>query len=143
MEGRRNILYIVVVLLQLSIEYARSVENDSLNYNYFDEMAQTYCASKSPGWVFAIRRNCDNAPTCHDICASATSSILGSIDRIDSVSCCDAVQIKKNHPVPKANSEEDQPDSGKVNLFSYGYGPRGCTWRPNDCGPNYCCCKAF
>jgi hypothetical protein len=62
---------------------------------------------------------------------------------IHSVKCYDAFQIRKNHPLLKANPGVDQPDSGKVNMVSYGYGSGGCTWRPNHCGPNYCCCKAF
>ncbi|XP_060601615.1 uncharacterized protein LOC132754883 [Ruditapes philippinarum] len=144
MEGRKDILYITAVIFLLNIDYSRSVEHYSLSYNYFDEIAQSYCASRSLGRVFAIRRNCANAPTCLTMCANAKLSILRSISYLrQSVKCYDAFQIRKNHPLLKANPGVDQPDSGKVNMVSYGYGSGGCTWRPNHCGPNYCCCKAF
>ncbi|XP_060570226.1 uncharacterized protein LOC132728582 [Ruditapes philippinarum] len=130
--------------LKLIIDSSRSVEHYSLSYSNFDEMAQTYCASRSPGWVFAIRRNCANAPTCNDMCAAAENSILETISyERESVSCYDAFHIHKNHPLLKANPGSDQPDSGKVNIGSYGYGSGGCTWTANHCGPNYCCCKAY
>ncbi|VDH96404.1 Hypothetical predicted protein [Mytilus galloprovincialis] len=52
----------------------------TLTYNYFDEMAQSYCASQSSGWVFALRRDCARgADTCNKICASAKNAILASI----------------------------------------------------------------
>ncbi|XP_060558254.1 uncharacterized protein LOC132718560 [Ruditapes philippinarum] len=138
-----NSVYLALVLL-LSISHVCSVERYSLSYSYFDEMAQTYCASKSPGWVFAIRRNCHHAPTCEAMCAAAKSSILGTIaHQRKNVSCYDAFHIPKNHALLKANPGSDQPDSGKVNIGTYGYGKGGCTWRANHCGPNYCCCKAF
>ena len=50
-----------------------------LNYNYLDEMAQTYCTSKNPtpAYVFAIRRNCLGvAPRCNAICQTAKGEML-------------------------------------------------------------------
>ena len=59
-----------------TVVISEAEEHYSLSYSYFDEMAQTYCASRSAGWVFAIRRNCAHAPTCNDMCANASVSIL-------------------------------------------------------------------
>jgi len=51
-----------------------------LNYNYFDEMAQSYCASNSHGFTFALRRDCKGiAPTCENICKNAADRLLASI----------------------------------------------------------------
>ena len=56
------------------------VEQYSLSYSYFDEIAQSYCAASNKGWTFAIRRDCGGkAPTCNDICKRATEEILSSI----------------------------------------------------------------
>lgn len=57
-----------------------TIHGSGFSYNYFDEMAQTYCASRFiPGWVFALRRDCATAPTCNDICTNAKEDILGTI----------------------------------------------------------------
>ena len=53
-----------------------------LSYNYFDEMAQTYCASryKYPSFIFAIRRDCRGVgPTCNEICKQATAEAVKTI----------------------------------------------------------------
>ena len=56
------------------------VDQYSLSYSYFDEMAQSYCAASNKYWTFAIRRDCSGvAPTCHDICKKATYEIISSI----------------------------------------------------------------
>ena len=60
-----------------------------------------------------------------------------------SVACYDAFNIRKDHPMLAINPSGAQPDAGKLNMVTYGYGSGGCTWKPNHCGPNYCCCKAF
>ncbi|XP_045183519.2 uncharacterized protein LOC123541956 [Mercenaria mercenaria] len=139
------------VLISLRVRQSYSVETYSLSYNYNDEVAQSYCASKGTGWVFAIRRDCEKAPRCKEMCNNVKKEILESIGNarnrqngcVTSVSCFDAFQIKKSHPVLKVNPSHQQPDSGKLNLGTYGYGSDGCTWGPNHCGPNYCCCKAY
>ncbi|CAG2201618.1 unnamed protein product [Mytilus edulis] len=108
----------------------------TLTYNY-DEMAQSYCASLSSGWVFALRRDCARgADTCNNICASAKNLILASVsNQRTRVSCFDAYRVD--------NPSTAQPDSNTVFLRTHGYGSGGCTWEANHCGPNYCCCKAF
>ncbi|VDI69773.1 Hypothetical predicted protein, partial [Mytilus galloprovincialis] len=118
----------------------------SLSYNYFDEMAQSYCASQGVGnWVFAIRRNCiGKAPRCDVLCRRAKKRILKAINNErNSVACFDAIQFRKQHARLQVDSSNAQPDAGKVNMVTYGYGNKGCSWKPNHCGPNYCCCKAF
>ncbi|XP_060601597.1 uncharacterized protein LOC132754863 [Ruditapes philippinarum] len=135
MNRYRSIVYLALILL-LSKGHVCSVERYSLSYCYFDEMAQTYGASRSPGWVFATRRNCAYAPTCADMCAAAKSSILRSFfNQRRNVSCYDAFHITKSHALLKANPGSDQPDSGKVNIGSYGKGSGRFTWRTNHCGP--------
>ncbi|VDI53377.1 Hypothetical predicted protein [Mytilus galloprovincialis] len=117
----------------------------TLTYNYFDEMAQSYCASQSSGWVFALRRDCARgADTCNNICASAKNAILASIsNQRTRVSCFDGYHVGKNHNRIRDNPSTAQPDSNTVIFKTYGYGSGGCTWKANHCGPNYCCCKAF
>ena len=54
-----------------------------LSYNYYDETAQTYCASRlsQPGFVFAIRRDCEGtAPTCNALCQQVKAAALKTID---------------------------------------------------------------
>ena len=120
------------------------VEQYSLSYNYFDEIAQSYCAGSHKFWTFAVRRDCSVAPTCNDICKNAAKNILSQIgNQRDKVACYDAFHIQKGHPVLRANPGHAQPDAGLVNMGTYGYGAGGCTWKPNHCGPNYCCCKAY
>ena len=60
-----------------------------------------------------------------------------------SVECFDAINIKKNHVQLKIDTSGKQPDAGKVSMMTYAYGSGGCTWTPNHCGPNYCCCRAY
>ncbi|XP_053399738.1 uncharacterized protein LOC128557100 [Mercenaria mercenaria] len=140
----RQTIFMIAVLVLLSVHQSYSVETYSLSYSYFDEIAQSYCASKGSGWVFAIRRDCKNAPRCEEMCNNAKQEILEFIsNQENSVSCFDAFHIIKGHPVLKANPSHPQPDSGKLNLGSYGYGSDGCRWKPKHCGPNYCCCKAY
>ena len=121
------------------------VEQYSLSYSYFDEIAQSYCAASHKFWTFAVRRDCGGeAPTCNDICKTAKTEILAQIgNQRKNVACYDAFNIQKSHPVLRANPGYRQPDAGVVNMGSYGYGAGGCSWKPNHCGPNYCCCKAF
>ncbi|XP_063415621.1 uncharacterized protein LOC134697340 [Mytilus trossulus] len=116
-----------------------------LTYNYFDEMAQSYCASRSLGYVFSLRRNCaGRANTCEEICAGAKTELLASINyQRKRVKCFDAYHISKYHSKLRDNPSSWQPDAEKVNLKTYGYGNGGCTWKANHCGPNYCCCKAY
>ena len=120
-------------------------EKYNLSYNYFDEIAQSYCTAANKFWVFAVRRDCNGvAPTCNDICNTATKDILTRIGHQNTrVACYDAFHIQQSHPVLRANPGPSQPDAGVVNIGSYGYGAGGCTWKPNHCGPNYCCCKAY
>ncbi|KAH3892041.1 uncharacterized protein LOC127856847 [Dreissena polymorpha] len=136
---------IVVGALLCFLNSACAIDIYGLSYNYFDEMAQTYCASKSDGWVFSLRRDCAGvAPTCNDICASASGEILRTIsNQRNKVACFDAFNINKGHNQLRANPANSQPDAGKVSFATYGYGSGGCTWTPNHCGPNYCCCHAF
>lgn len=62
--------------------YLPLINRTGLSYNYFDQIAQTYCQGRFvPGWVFAVRRDCRGvAPTCNDICATAKSDILATIE---------------------------------------------------------------
>ncbi|KAH3879919.1 uncharacterized protein LOC127880728 [Dreissena polymorpha] len=117
----------------------------ALSYNYFDEMAQNYCAAKGTGWTFSLRRDCGGVgPTCNDICTSATTEILTTTrNQQTKVACFDALYINKHHNKLVDNPTLSQPDAGKVSFATYGYGGSGCSWRPNHCGPNYCCCRAF
>ena len=62
---------------------------------------------------------------------------------IFSVGCFDALSVQKNHVKLSIDTTFRQPDAGKVSMVTYGYGDDGCTWKPNHCGPNYCCCKAI
>ncbi|KAH3746805.1 uncharacterized protein LOC127848491 [Dreissena polymorpha] len=135
--------YIAVAILGC-LDIACAIDKYGLSYNYFDEMAQNYCAAKGDGWVFSIRRDCNVAPTCNDICASAKTDILRTINnQRTNVACFDAFRIIKDHRQLLPNPADSQPDAGKVSFATFGYGSGGCTWRPNHCGPNYCCCKAF
>ncbi|XP_052089541.1 uncharacterized protein LOC127726268 [Mytilus californianus] len=133
--------------LQFSEQSAGNTPLKGLNYNYFDEMAQTYCSSRlpDPAFVFAIRRNCHGiAPTCNDICRDANDDMLNAINHgRKNVACFDAIKIRKDHTKLQINPNNVQPDAGKISTVTYGYGMGGCTWTPNHCGPNYCCCKAF
>lgn len=53
------------------LDIASAIDMNGLSYNYFDEMAQNYCAAKTDGWVFSIRRDCFGvAPTCNEMCAT-------------------------------------------------------------------------
>jgi hypothetical protein len=44
-----------------------------------------------------------------------------------SVACYDAFNIRKNHPMLAINPSDAQPDAGKLNMVTYGYGSGGCT----------------
>ncbi|VDI30859.1 Hypothetical predicted protein [Mytilus galloprovincialis] len=118
-----------------------------MSYRYFDEMAQTYCSSQlqASAFVFAIRRDCGGiAPTCNDICKDAKDDMLNAIgQQRKDVACFNAINIRKDHAKLQLNPNHSQPDAGKISMITYGYGVGGCTWQPNHCGPNYCCCKAF
>ncbi|VDI30862.1 Hypothetical predicted protein [Mytilus galloprovincialis] len=123
------------------------VEGYGMSYRYFDEMAQTYCSSQlqASAFVFAIRRDCGGiAPTCNDICKDAKDDMLNAIgQQRKDVACFNAINIRKDHAKLQLNPNHSQPDAGKISMITYGYGVGGCTWQPNHCGPNYCCCKAF
>ena len=136
---------VVLVIPLVILSVVQLINGYGLSYNYFDEMAQSYCASNSHGFTFALRRDCGGrAPTCQNICKNAASSLLASIgNQRRNVACYDAFNIRKNHPLLAINPSHAQPDAGKLNMVTYGYGSGGCTWTPNHCGPNYCCCKAF
>ncbi|KAH3705630.1 uncharacterized protein LOC127859368 [Dreissena polymorpha] len=127
------------------LDISSAIDMYGLSYNYFDEMAQNYCAAKGEGWVLSIRRDCFGlAPTCNDICTSAKIDILNAIDnQATEVACFDGIFIKKGHKQLLPNPYQSQPDAEKASLVFYGYGSGGCTWAPNHCGPNYCCCTAF
>ncbi|XP_063419329.1 uncharacterized protein LOC134702192 [Mytilus trossulus] len=123
------------------------LEGYGMSYRYFDEMAQTYCLSQiqASAFVFAIRRDCPGiAPTCNDICKDAKDDMLNAINQQrKDVACFNAINIRKDHAKLQLNPNHNQPDAGKISMITYGYGIGGCTWTPNHCGPNYCCCKAF
>ncbi|XP_035668727.1 uncharacterized protein LOC118410924 [Branchiostoma floridae] len=118
---------------------------DTEYYNYYDELAQSICtaASSRPAYVFALRRDCQGtAPTCNDICRSARADMRAAINNQASVAeCFDAVHVTKNRPSLLPNPTGLQPDAGRVGLVTYRYHQGGCSWRPNHCGPNYCCCR--
>ncbi|VDI69180.1 Hypothetical predicted protein [Mytilus galloprovincialis] len=59
------------------------------------------------------------------------------------VSCFDAYLIVKGHSKLRDNPSNSQPDAGKLNLRTYGYGGTGCDYPGRRCGPNYCCCWGF
>ncbi|CAH1246793.1 Hypp7778 [Branchiostoma lanceolatum] len=114
-------------------------------YNYYDEVAQSICtaASSRQGWVFALRRDClGTAPTCYNICQSARADMEEAISYNGRGSeCFDAVNIAKNRPSLRPNPGDRETDAGKVGLVTYRYHQGGCSWAPNHCGPNYCCCR--
>uniref|UniRef100_A0A7M5XNS7 Secreted protein n=1 Tax=Clytia hemisphaerica TaxID=252671 RepID=A0A7M5XNS7_9CNID len=115
-----------------------------LSYNYYDETAQTYCASRlsQPGFVFAIRRDCEGtAPTCNALCQQVKAAALKTIDnQRKNFGCFDAIHIRKEHIQLAIDTSGRQPDAGKISQMTYGYGKGGCSWTPNHCGPNFCCC---
>ncbi|XP_019644716.1 PREDICTED: uncharacterized protein LOC109485486 [Branchiostoma belcheri] len=117
---------------------------DTEYYNYYDELAQSICtaASGRPAFVFALRRDCSGiAPTCHNICLSARADMRAVVSSGSTAECFDAVNIAKNRPSLLPNPTSHQPDAGRVGLVTYRYHQGGCTWTPNHCGPNYCCCR--
>ncbi|KAH3869885.1 hypothetical protein DPMN_033058 [Dreissena polymorpha] len=136
----------IVVAFLCCLDITSAVDKYGLSYNYFDEIAHNYCAAKGNGWVFSLRRDCNGvAPTCNDICTSVKADMLTTINnQATKVACFDGIHIKKDHKTLLSNpAPGSQPDAGKLSLVTYGYGSGGCTWSPNHCGPNYCCCKAF
>ena len=136
-------MHFVNIILPYFVGPVSSVEG--LSYNYFDEMAQSYCAASHKFFTFTIRRDCAGvAPTCQDICENAKKEILARTGNSRKhVACYDALFIRKGHPKLRLNPTPTQPDSGLVSMETYGYGSQGCSWEPNHCGPNYCCCKAY
>ncbi|XP_052283418.1 uncharacterized protein LOC127879949 [Dreissena polymorpha] len=68
--------FIVVGALLCFINIACAIDHYAIAYNYFDEMAQNYCAAKSDGWVFSLRRDCAGVgPTCNDIWLRASMAL--------------------------------------------------------------------
>ncbi|KAH3831580.1 hypothetical protein DPMN_104850 [Dreissena polymorpha] len=110
---RTNMFVVGALLCFLNI--ACAIDHYALTYNYFDEMAQNYCAAKGTGWTFSLRRDCGNvAPTCNDICESASAEILRIIyHQQHKVACFDAFEINKDHNQLLANPTISQPDAGK------------------------------
>uniref|UniRef100_A0A7M5UTX5 Uncharacterized protein n=1 Tax=Clytia hemisphaerica TaxID=252671 RepID=A0A7M5UTX5_9CNID len=107
----------------------------ALHFN--DEVAQSYCSSRAetPSWVFAVRRHCGGeAPTCKELCQNVKTEALVSIgNQRENFACFDAIKTRKN-----------RGSLTSIKTYTFGYGKeRGCNWPINDCGPNYCCCKAF
>ncbi|KAL5015481.1 hypothetical protein ScPMuIL_009751 [Solemya velum] len=134
-----------------------------IDYSLYDAIAQTFCTSASdvPAFVFAVRRNCVGVtPTCKDICAGLQSEMLSDVNNSrrrswlnlgvfnnraeDSLrfDCFDAIQVVKQRTRLQDNPGHNQPDERKLGLKTYRYYHGGCTWKPNHCGPNYCCCRA-
>jgi len=66
--------------IAIILSFVQLINGYGLSYNYFDEMAQSYCASNSHGFTFALRRDCNGiAPTCQNICKKAANRLLASI----------------------------------------------------------------
>ena len=124
---------------------------DTLIYNYRDQTAQSYCASKRQGeHVFAVRRDCANpaagsAPTCNDLCGAGSvfnGNLTAHLPSLaGATECFDALWFWTGHPRLAPNPTHLQPDAGEINMGTYSYGSGGCTWRVDHCGPNYCCCS--
>eukprot|EP00058_Branchiostoma_floridae_P022878 XP_002608368.1 hypothetical protein BRAFLDRAFT_91327 [Branchiostoma floridae] len=114
------------------------------NYNYRDILAQSICtaATNQLSFVFAIRRNCGgngDGLTCNAMCASRRAAMIAAVGNQGRTSeCFDAVLVYGNRPVL---SSDHNTDAGEVGPAAYRYFSRGCTWRANHCGPNYCCCR--
>ncbi|KAH3830321.1 uncharacterized protein LOC127877379 [Dreissena polymorpha] len=125
--------------LPVCLNIANAIDMFGLSYNYFDEMAQNYCAAKGEGWVFSIRRDCFGiAPTCNNMCAAAKTDILSAMGiQVTKAGCFDGVFIIKDHKQLLPNPVNSQPVAGRASLITYGYGVGACTWGPNHCGPNY------
>ena len=120
------------------------------SYNYKDQLAQAYCASKAIGLAehtSAVRRNCDlvtSNQTCNDICVTG-STFATSIDarfpdaRFSNFECTGAVWLMMDHPVLAPNPGPGQTDAGLLNMVTISYD--NC--ENTDCGPSYCCCVAY
>ncbi|XP_066286196.1 uncharacterized protein [Branchiostoma lanceolatum] len=98
-------------------------------YNYLDEIAQASCSAlaRTPHWVWAVPRDCHHGDgmTCDQACASAGQSLLSEVGG-GSIDCFDAFYVSRT-------------DLG-LRTYHYLHG-EGCSWRPDHCGPNYCCCR--
>uniref|UniRef100_A0A7M5XBV8 Uncharacterized protein n=1 Tax=Clytia hemisphaerica TaxID=252671 RepID=A0A7M5XBV8_9CNID len=141
---------IAVMFLTLSIIATSLILQSNahgLSYNYYDEIAQSYCASryKQPAFIFAIRRDCAGVgPPCIEICKKATPEAIKTINyQQKNLACFDALSINKKHNHLAIDTTSRQPDAGRVAMTTYGYGMGGCVWKANHCGPNYCCCRAY
>ena len=77
-----NHLNVTCNLYLVSANLVPEADGYGFSYNYLDEMAQSYCASRitEAAWTFAVRRDCNGvAPKCNDICKNAKNEILKKI----------------------------------------------------------------
>ena len=83
-QGRIDIVMkLTICAIALAIFLPSSIVGQGLSYNYYDELAHSYCASRNtkPGYVFAIRRDCGgNGPSCATICQHVKSEALEVIN---------------------------------------------------------------
>ncbi|XP_013414985.1 uncharacterized protein LOC106176944 [Lingula anatina] len=120
------------------------------NYNYLDEMAESFCTSVAPAasMVYAVRRNCSGqTPSCDGVCRALAGTMREDVKGNMGYSgsgCYEAIHIYKQRPRFAVNHDHPQPDAMKLGLKIYRYGQRaGCGWKANHCGPNYCCCRVW
>eukprot|EP00058_Branchiostoma_floridae_P022880 XP_002608370.1 hypothetical protein BRAFLDRAFT_91329 [Branchiostoma floridae] len=129
-------------VLLVDVEGLRSSTQDC--HNYRDILAQSICTAitDQPSFVFAIRRDCSpngDGLTCNAMCTSRRAAMIAAVwDQGSTSECFDAIHVYGNRPVL---SSDHNTDAGKVGPAAYRYLSGGCTWRANNCGPNYCCCR--
>ena len=150
-----TVTYLPNYFIHLNTLYMISCHVASSSYNYRDEIAQAYCATKAittgadPKHVSAVRRDCDDpgaANTCSALCGNGStfaSSVTASFpsENLDEYNCAGALWFWNDHPVLPPNPGPNQTGAGLLNLVTISYdAATGCA--ATDCGPNYCCCFA-
>ena len=153
-------LYFTSQTYIISLTMFVSIAGSVLSYNYKDEIAQAYCASKIRTGpldiVSAVRRDCEAkddsgaAITCQTICSNSTYPFrMTVLERMDEFSdqtynffnCFAGLWIWPDHPTLAQNPGPGQTDAGLLNMISISYdGAAACP--ATGCGPNYCCCLA-
>ncbi|KAI8495436.1 hypothetical protein Bbelb_268910 [Branchiostoma belcheri] len=99
------------------------------SYNDLTGIAQASCSAlaTSPHWVWAVPRDCHHGDgmTCDQACASMEQSFLSEVGE-GRAECSDAFYVSRT----------------ALGLETYHYlRDGGCSWQPDHCGPNYCCCR--
>ena len=138
------LLYLISDLIIVFLIIADQGES----YNYKDEIAQAYCASKfntgPVDIVSAVRRDCENsgAVTCDTICTDSTYPFrMNVLERMnefpnqtyDFFRCFAGLWIWPDHPTLCPGQ------TGRLNMVTISYDDAAAS-SATDCGPNYCCC---